>query len=59
MHNIKNIRDNFLIFEKKMSERNIKIDINEIKTLDIKNRELIKTKEDLEQQKKKYIKNQR
>ena len=52
MHNIKFIRDNFVIFEKKMNERNIKIDINEIKTLDIKNRELIKTKEDLEQQKK-------
>ena len=52
MHNIKYIRDNFVIFEKKMNERNIKIDINEIKTLDIKNRELIKTKEDLEQQKK-------
>ena len=52
MHNIKYIRDNFVIFEKKMNERNIKIDINEIKTLDIKNRELIKTKENLEQQKK-------
>ena len=58
MHNIKYIRDNFVIFEKKMNERNIKIDINENKTLDIKNRELIK-KRGLGATKKKYIKNQR
>ena len=52
MHNIKDIRENLKNFEKKMLERNIQIDINEIKNLDIKNRELIQKKENFEKEKK-------
>ena len=52
MHDIKVIRKNPDAFFKKISERNSKIDIKKIIELDKKNRELIQSKEKLEQEKK-------
>ncbi len=52
MHNLKIIRDNFDFFKKKIEERNTKINLNELINLDKKNREIIKKKEKLEQEKK-------
>ena len=52
MHNIKLIRKDSNFFLKKLSERNINININELINLDKKNRELIQKKEKLEQEKK-------
>ena len=52
MHDIKVIRKNPDIFLKKLSERNVKVDIKSLLDLDKKNRELIQNKEKLEQEKK-------
>ena len=52
MHDIKIIRKNPDFFLKKISERNVKIDIKSLLDLDKKNRELIQNKEKLEQEKK-------
>ena len=52
MHDIKIIRKNPDVFLKKISERNVKIDIKSLLDLDKKNRELIQNKEKLEQEKK-------
>ena len=52
MHNIKKIRENFDEFKKKIQLRNENIDIDKIVNLDKINRELIKKKEDFEQEKK-------
>jgi seryl-tRNA synthetase len=52
MHDIKLIRNNPDLFSKKINERNSKIDINKILDLDTKNRNLIQSKEKLEQEKK-------
>ena len=52
MHNIKLIRKDPDYFLKKLSERNVKIDINHLIDLDKKNRELIQKRETLEQEKK-------
>ena len=52
MHNIKNIRQNFDEFKKKILERNINIELEKIILLDRENRELIQKKESLEKQKK-------
>ena len=52
MHNIKNVRENYELFEKKLKNRNVEIDFKEIKDLDIKNRNLIQKKESLEKEKK-------
>ena len=54
MHNIKEIRKDFDNFKKQLESRNIDLDINNIKNLDIKNRELIQKKESLESEKKLY-----
>ena len=51
MHDIKFIRKNHDFFTKKIEERNLKIDILKILKLDKKNRDLILTKEKLEQEK--------
>ena len=56
MHNIKFIRKNPDEFLKKISERNVKINIKDLLKLDKENRELIQSKEKLEQEKKNYIK---
>ena len=52
MHDIKLIRKDPNLFNKKISDRNIKFDFKELLNLDLKNRELIKKKETLEQEKK-------
>jgi len=52
MHNIKEIRNNLDFFKKKISERNNSINLDNLISLDKKNRELIQKKEEKEQQKK-------
>ena len=52
MHEIKLIRKNPDHFVKKISERNTKVDLNQLLDLDKKNRVLIQNKEKLEQEKK-------
>ncbi len=52
MHNLKEIRKNFENFKKQLHNRNIDIDIENLKQLDDLNRELIQKKEKLEQEKK-------
>jgi seryl-tRNA synthetase len=52
MHNIKEIRKNLDFFKKKISERNSKINFDELILLDEKHRELIQQKEKKEQEKK-------
>ena len=52
MHDIKLIRKDPDFFQKKISERNFKVDLKELINLDKKNRELIQNKEKLEQEKK-------
>lgn len=56
MHNIKDIRKDLQFFEESLKKRFFDIDINEIKKLDEKNRELIQKKETLEQEKKEISK---
>ena len=55
MLDIKHIRKDPEFFLKKISERNINIDLKNLLNLDIKNRNLIKKKESLEQEKKKFL----
>ena len=52
MHNIKEIRKDLVFFKKKISERNSSIDFDDLITLDKENRDLIKQKEEKEQDKK-------
>ena len=52
MHSLKEIRKDFENFKKKLKNRNIDIDIDNIKKLDEKNRILIQKKESLESEKK-------
>ena len=56
MHSLKQIRENFDFYKKKLSDRYSDINLNELITLDKKNREIIQTKEKLEQEKKKISK---
>ena len=52
MHNLKEIRKDFDTFKKSLENRSVEIDFNELRNLDIKNRELIQKKEALEKEKK-------
>ena len=52
MHNLKEIRKDFESFKKKLLNRNINIDFENLKKLDEKNRELIQKKEGFEKEKK-------
>ena len=52
MHNIKEIRNDFESFKKKLKSRNIDLNINNLKNLDETNRKLIQKKEILENEKK-------
>tara|TARA_Y100000590_G_scaffold432309_1_gene548187 strand:- start:2722 stop:3969 length:1248 start_codon:yes stop_codon:yes gene_type:complete len=52
MHNLKTIRENSDFFKKKIIDRNVKINFEELLKLDKKNREIIQKKEKLEQEKK-------
>ena len=56
MHNIKEIRKDFKSFQELIQKRNIKIDIDNIKSLDELNRELIQKKENYEKNKKEISK---
>ena len=56
MHNIKDIRANLENFVKTISKRNHKVDQSLLVSLDTKNRDLIKKKENLEQEKKLFQK---
>ena len=52
MHNLKEIRKNTELFEKKIKERNSTVDLKSLIKHDKENRELIQKKEKLEQEKK-------
>ena len=52
MHNIKEIRNDFDRFKDQLKSRNIEFNIDSIKDLDEKNRNLIQKKEILENEKK-------
>ena len=52
MHNLKDLRKNLEIFEKKFKDRNLNFDIKDFNEKDKLNRELISKKELLEQEKK-------
>ncbi len=56
MHNLKEVRKDFNKFKESLINRNIKLDIENIKTLDEKNRQLIQKKENLESRKKEISK---
>ena len=56
MHNLKEVRKDFNKFKESLINRNIKLDIKNIKTLDEKNRQLIQKKENLESRKKEISK---
>ena len=56
MHNIKDLRENLEDFKKKISSRNLNVDLNEVLDLDKKNRELIQIKENYEREKKEISK---
>ena len=45
MHNIKIIREDSALFKKKLAERNVNIDLENLLTLDKRNRETIQKKE--------------
>ena len=56
MHNLKEIRKNFDLFEKELQKRSTDVDFSKIKNLDLKNRDLIQKKESLEKEKKRNFK---
>ena len=56
MHNLKEIRKNFDLFEKELQKRSTDVDFSKIKNLDLKNRDLIQKKENLEKEKKEISK---
>ncbi len=56
MHNLREIRKDFLKFEKDLEKRSVKIDFNNLKKLDELNRDLIQKKENLEKEKKEISK---
>ena len=58
MHNIKFIRKEPELFLKKISHRNINVDLKSLLNLDKKNRDLIQSREKLEQEKKILSKSQ-
>ena len=52
MHNLKDIRNNLEFFKVKIKERNVNLNFDQLLSLDKENRELIRNKEILEQEKK-------
>ncbi len=52
MHNIKDIRKDFVAFAKSLEKRSINIDFANLQKLDEQNRDLIQKKEALEKEKK-------
>ena len=59
MHNLKDIRNQKDLFLKKLKDRNFTLNIDDLLSLDIKNRKLIQEKESFEQEKKNYFKKKR
>jgi len=57
MHNLKTIRENLDFFKKKIKERNVTVNFDELLILDKKKREILQKKEKLEQEKKIISKN--
>ena len=57
MHNLKTIRENIDFFKKKIKERNVTVNFDELLILDKKKREILQKKEKLEQEKKIISKN--
>tara|TARA_B100001057_G_scaffold319918_1_gene320146 strand:+ start:1008 stop:2267 length:1260 start_codon:yes stop_codon:yes gene_type:complete len=56
MHNLKDIRNDFESFKESLKKRSTDIDFKKLQELDIKNRELIHKKENLEREKKEISK---
>ena len=56
MHSIKAIRENPNFFKKKIEERNTKLNIDDLLTLDKKNREITQKKKNLNKRKKLFLK---
>ena len=56
MHNIKDIRNQKDLFIKKLKDRNFALSIDDLLSLDAKNRQLIQEKESFEQEKKLFQK---
>ena len=56
MHNLKDIRKDFIGFQKALEKRSVKFDFKELEKLDLQNREFIQKKEKLEKQKKEISK---
>ena len=56
MHDLKKIRANFDAFKTALKKRSIDINLDELKVLDEKNRDLIQKKENLEKEKKEISK---
>ena len=56
MHNLKEIRKDFDAFKKALEKRSIDLNLDQLKELDIKNREFIQKKENLEKEKKEISK---
>ena len=52
MHDIKLIRTESSLFEKRISSRNVKLDLKSLLNFDKKNRDLIQTREKFEREKK-------
>ena len=52
MHNLKEIRKDFDAFKKAIEKRSVEVNFEKLKDLDIKNREFIQKKENLENEKK-------
>ena len=52
MHNIKDIRKDFVAFAKSLEKRSVNIDFDNLQKLDGQNRDLIQKKEALEKEKK-------
>ena len=55
MHNLKDIRKNFDAFKKALQKRSIEIDFDNLKNLDIKNRDFIQKKRVFRKRKKRYF----
>ncbi len=56
MHNLKEIRKDFLKFKKDLEKRSVKIDINNIQKIDELNRDLIQKKRKFGKRKKRDFK---
>ena len=54
MHNLKEIRKDFENFKNLLQKRNVDINFDQLKKLDVQNRDLIQKKESYENEKKNY-----